>query len=71
MREKMGLYSCVPYREKENTQTDGERFYVRADRSSKATQKARDEAAKQGYPNVFVEDPGGFMIYDGPVGELV
>lgn len=67
----MAQYSCVPYKDKDDQSTDGARFYVRADRSCDATEKAKNEAARQNYPNVFVEDPGGFMIYDGPIGDLL
>lgn len=66
----MNNYACTPYADKDSQETDGEKFFVRAEDSEEAVELAKQEASHQGYSNVFVEDAAGFSLHDGPVGEV-
>ena len=65
----MQRYNCTPYQDKEDVSTDGDKFFIRSLTSADAASQAKNEADAQGYENVFVEDAGGFKIYDGPTGD--
>lgn len=65
----MMRFTCRPYRDKDDTSSDGETFYVRAENSDDATGMAKAEAAAQGYENVYVEDSASFKIYEGAAGD--
>lgn len=62
-------FACTPFKDKDDQSKDGEQFYIRAKTSADASEQAKDEASRLGFSGVFVEDPAGMEIYNGPVGE--
>lgn len=65
----MTRFACTPFKNKNDQSSDGMQFYVRAETSEEGVEQAKEEALRQGFPNVFVEDPAGLEIYNGPVGD--